>query len=81
MRVKIVLIAVILTLSVGLTGVSGSDSQDRYGEFDSSEPEQELPSDELLDFLGQWETDKGQWIDPGNLDWLMQPEDSQAYEN
>ena len=81
MRVEIVYIAVILILSVGLTGVSGSDSQDRTEEFDSSEPDQELPSDELLDFLGQWETDKGQWIDPGDLDWLMQPENSHAYED
>ena len=27
----------------------------------------ELPSDELLDFLGQWEQVDGQWIDPTEL--------------
>lgn len=81
MRVKPFCIAVILTLSVGLTGVAGADSPDSPGSIDPSEGEQELPSDELLDFLGQWETDRGQWVDPGDLDWLMQPGSGQNYED
>jgi len=28
---------------------------------------------ELLEFLGQWETDDGNWIDPTDLDWLITP--------
>jgi len=27
---------------------------------------------ELLEFLGQWETADGEWVDPGNLDWLIE---------
>ena len=27
----------------------------------------ELPSDELLDFLGQWEQVDGEWLDPTQL--------------
>ena len=27
---------------------------------------------ELLEYLGQWETDEGSWIDPSDLDWLLQ---------
>ncbi len=27
----------------------------------------DLPSDELLDFLGQWEQVDGEWIDPTQL--------------
>ena len=29
--------------------------------------ETELPSDELLDFLGQWEQVDGEWLDPTQL--------------
>ena len=29
---------------------------------------------ELLEYLGQWETDEGSWIDPSDLDWLLQPD-------
>ena len=28
---------------------------------------------ELLEFLGQWETDDGNWIDPTDIDWLITP--------
>ena len=28
----------------------------------------EMPSLELLEFLGDWETDDGEWIDPGALE-------------
>lgn len=30
--------------------------------------EEELPSMELLEFLGEWETEDGEWIDPEELD-------------
>ena len=35
----------------------------------ANEVEQEMlePSIELLEFLGQWVTDEGQWIDPNDL--------------
>jgi hypothetical protein len=26
---------------------------------------------ELLEFIGQWETGEGAWIDPGDLEWLL----------
>ena len=28
----------------------------------------EMPSLELLEFLGDWETDDGEWINPGELE-------------
>ena len=34
---------------------------------------------EMLEFLGHWETDQGSWIDPSDLDWLLEPE--QEFEN
>ena len=30
--------------------------------------ESEIPSLELLEFLGDWETDDGEWIDPEELE-------------
>lgn len=33
----------------------------------ASETEESLPDLEFLEFLGQFETDSGQWIDPGSL--------------
>ena len=30
--------------------------------------ESEMPSLELLEFLGDWETDDGEWIDPEELE-------------
>lgn len=33
-----------------------------------STEESEMPSLELLEFLGDWETDDGEWIDPEELE-------------
>ena len=29
---------------------------------------------QILEFLGEWETDEGQWIDPTDTDWLIPTE-------
>lgn len=39
--------------------------------------EEELPSDELLEFLGSFETAKGEWIDPTDFE-VPLPENSVA---
>ncbi|MCG8325085.1 MAG: hypothetical protein MI673_06170, partial [Thiotrichales bacterium] len=33
-----------------------------------NETHQELPGAEFLEFLGEWETDQGEWIDPEEMD-------------
>jgi hypothetical protein len=33
-----------------------------------------MPSIELLEFLGEWETEDGDWIDPMLLDEMLSPE-------
>lgn len=38
---------------------------------------QEPPSMELLEFLGQWQTDDGEWIDPTALERMVIPEQEQ----
>jgi hypothetical protein len=34
----------------------------------ADETQQETPSLEMLEFLGQWETANGEWIDPASLE-------------
>lgn len=38
------------------------------------ENDQDLPSLELLEFLGEWETENGEWIDPVEMDQINLPE-------
>jgi len=38
------------------------------GQSRESSEETEIPSLELLEFLGDWETDDGEWIDPEELE-------------
>ena len=45
--------------------IHGDDRQRNQEEQDSS-------FQEVLEFLGQWETADGKWVDPGNLDWLIE---------
>ena len=42
-----------------------------------------MPSLELLEFLGDWETDDGEWIDPEELDQIAvsDQEQEQEYED
>ena len=38
----------------------------------TEQPDPDSPSLELLEFLGEWETEQGEWIDPTHM--LDQPE-------
>lgn len=41
----------------------------------------EMPSLELLEFLGDWETDDGEWIDPEELDQIAIADQDQTHED
>jgi hypothetical protein len=44
--------------------------------------EAETPSLEFLEFLGDWETDDGEWIDPEELDQIaLTDQDQETYED
>ena len=55
----------------------------------AQEPEQdrksiedtEMPSLEFLEFLGDWETDDGEWIDPEELEQISLTDQGQENEN
>lgn len=41
----------------------------------------EMPSLELLEFLGDWETEDGEWIDPEELEQIAITDQEQEYED
>ena len=41
----------------------------------------EMPSLEFLEFLGDWETDDGEWIDPEELEQITITDQEQGYED
>jgi len=43
--------------------------------------EAERPSLELLEFLGDWETDDGEWIDPEELEQIAIADQKQEYDD
>jgi len=56
------------------TGES-QDHTSRIGQIDLSwEGPETLPSEELLEFLGEWETADGEWIDPQGIAQMDIPE-------
>lgn len=74
MLVRLLAVAIVFLLSslpataVGQGGHSAAGSQHSNGNT------QDSSFRELLEFLGQWETDDGKWVDPTDLDWLLTPE-------
>jgi hypothetical protein len=38
---------------------------------------QDSPSIELLEFLGEWETQEGQWVDPAEFNDMVLPDEEQ----
>ncbi len=43
--------------------------------------EAEMPSLELLEFLGDWEMEDGEWIDPEELEQIAITDQEQEHEN
>lgn len=56
------------SLLIGLVVVVAT-SEPQIVESEESDP---LPEIELLEFLGSWETDSGEWVDP--TVWVDEPE-------
>lgn len=74
MLVRLFAIALVLLLSLMPATVVGQDGKSTAGSQYSGNNSQDSSFGELLEFLGQWETDDGKWIDPTDLDWLLTPE-------
>ena len=73
MPAKTITIAIIAFLLGAPVCAGGTDDRK---DTDSQQIQKETgdPSmRELLEFLGQWETKDGNWIDPTDIDWLITP--------
>jgi len=73
MPAKTIAIAIMVFL-LGTTVCWGGTDDRKDNDSHQSQKKIEDPSmRELLEFLGQWETDDGNWIDPSDIDWLITP--------
>lgn len=74
MLVRLIAVAIAFLLSSLPTTVVGQGGQSATGSQHSKDISQYSSFRELLEFLGQWETDDGKWVDPTDLEWLLTPE-------
>lgn len=75
MLVRSFVFAIVLLLSFTPAKVMSDEGQPPVGSGQSSDSSQDSSFGELLEFLGQWETGDGTWVDPTDLDWLLTPEE------
>ena len=78
-RVKLILIGSLCLCFLENTTVLAQDS-DVKGEAQSESSDEEIPSLQFLEFLGEFETDDGEWTDPEDLE-KMELADSEQKEN
>ena len=74
MLVRLFAVAIMFLLSFIPATAVADDGQSPVGSQHSNDNGQNSSFRELLEFLGQWETDDGKWVDPTELDWLVTPE-------
>ena len=74
MLVRLFAVALVFLLSSLPITVVGQTGQSAAGSQHSKDISQDSSFRELLEFLGQWETDDGKWVDPTDLEWLLTPE-------
>ena len=74
MLVRLFAVAIAFLLSSLPATVVGHGGQSATGSQHSKDISQDSSFRELLEFLGQWETDDGKWVDPTDLEWLLTPE-------
>ncbi len=70
-------------LLLGLLSSPALAQEPGQGREAAPQEDAEMPSLELLEFLGDWETDDGEWIDPEELEQIAvtDPEQEQEHEN
>ena len=59
-----------LILAIGLAGTAPAAAQEDHRPVDPMDvsADDTAPSLELLEFLGEWETEEGRWVDPTRFD-------------
>lgn len=80
MKVKGFLSAIIFIMSLFPLFVLGDDSEPMDQEKLAAGASQESPTKEMLEFLADWETKDGKWIDPTKFEEMLVPEMEQSDE-
>jgi hypothetical protein len=79
-----ILVVMVLLLQHLLSPVAAAAAEEKTFEERPSPPvtrqAQGEPSMELLEFLGEFETDSGEWIDPAEIDAMPEPSQEQTHE-
>ena len=73
MPARTIAVAIIMCLLSAPICASAADDPKATDSQHTRKKAQDPSLRELLEFLGQWETDDGNWIDPTDLDWLISP--------
>lgn len=73
MPVKLYLMGTIFMLTILSTHAQAQQAESTQTSKRQQEPGPEIPSLEFLEFLGEWETEDGRWIDPEEIDKMSLP--------
>ncbi len=74
MPVRLYMMGTILILTVLSAPGQAQQTESAQTSKRQEEKGQEIPTLEFLEFLGEWETQDGRWIDPEELDKMSLPE-------
>ncbi|VAX31929.1 hypothetical protein MNBD_NITROSPINAE05-380 [hydrothermal vent metagenome] len=74
MQVRLKLMGAVLILTtLSAPGLAQQTESEQTGK-QQEEKGREIPTLEFLEFLGEWETEDGRWIDPEELDQMSMPD-------
>ena len=79
MRVRPILIGTLCLWSLGTTPIMTQDASEK-DEPKSASTDEETPSLQFLEFLGEFETEDGEWTDPEDIN-EMEIEDLEQNKN
>jgi len=78
-RVRPILIGTLCLWSLGIAPIMTQDASEK-DEPQSASPDEETPSLRFLEFLGEFETEDGEWTDPEDIN-EMEMEDPEQNKN
>ena len=74
MPVKLYMIGTAFILTILSTPAQAQEAESAQPSKQRQETAPEIPSLDFLEFLGEWETEDGRWIDPEELDQMSLPD-------
>lgn len=81
MQVRFYLMGAMLILAALSAPVQAQPTESTATNKRQAKKGQEIPTLEMLEFLGEWETEDGQWIDPEELEQMPLPDSKKKNED